>query len=109
MLEANCYVVAAEEGAEAVAIDPGGDADVILAAAQAQGFALRISSTRTVTRPHRRELRPEGRHRREAVHPCGGPGMIEGSGREWALTGSCTCPAKRMRPSAMVRNCRLVR
>ena len=95
MLEANCYVVAAEEGAEAVAIDPGGDAEVIVAAAQAQG--LRITH---ILDTHGHPDHTAGNCDLKAATGAklyfheADRGMIEGSGREWALTGLVHVPCK---------------
>ena len=93
MLEANCYVVAAEEGAEAVAIDPGGDADVILAAAQDHGLHItHILDT------HGHPDHTAGNFDLKAatgaklyIHEAD-RAMIEGSGREWAFTGLVHVP-----------------
>ena len=40
MLQANCYLVGCEETLQGAVIDPGGDAQVILAAAQRRGLSI---------------------------------------------------------------------
>jgi hydroxyacylglutathione hydrolase len=88
MLEANCHLVAADAGPEACAIDPGGDADVILGAAQSAGL--------TITHILDTHGHPDHTAANCALKAATGArvyihesdrAMIEGDGREWVFTG----------------------
>lgn len=101
VLGANCYLVAADTGEEACAIDPGGDAETILAAARKAGLRI-VLIVDTHGHPDHTAANCDLRQATGApllIHEAD-RAMIEGSGREWAFTGLVHVPCQADRTMA---------
>jgi glyoxylase-like metal-dependent hydrolase (beta-lactamase superfamily II) len=88
IIEANCYIVSADASDEAVVIDPGGDADTILQAVGSQGLRVALILDTHGHPDHTAANRAvkEATGARLLVHEADQE-LIEGDGRQWALTG----------------------